>query len=178
MPLATDKSGDLIPIDDIYIEIVGQRKITFNNLPDISDSKSASYADESSIGRSTPFKNYSNSDNRVISWGCHFYVKKKNDDLIIMRDIRLLQSCTYPQTQTTGGAPYAPPPICHLKCGKLLGDNFVCAVLKSYSIKYDTTLPWNKESLLPYKTDMELTFEVVYNQSDLPGSERIMNFGA
>lgn len=178
MPKATQQSGVLIPIDECYIEVVGQRKITMNNLPDISDSKSASYADETSIGRSTPFKNYSNSDNRTISWSCHFFVQKLGDVDQIIQDLRLLESCTYPKTQSTGGAPYAPPPICHLKCGRLLGEDYVCAILKSYSVKFDTTLPWSPISYLPYKTDVELQFEVVYNQSDLPGSERIMQFGA
>lgn len=178
MTRATQPSGKLIDIDECYIEIVGQRKIIMNNLPDISDSKSASYADETSIGRSSPFKNYSNSDNRTISWTCHFFIQNDSDDYKIIDDMRLLESCTYPKTQSTGGAPYAPPPICHLKCGRLLGDNYVCAILKSYSVKFDTTLPWTEYSLVPYKLDIDLQFEVVYNQSDLPGSERIMDFGA
>lgn len=178
MPKATQQSGVLIPIDDCYIEVVGQRKITMDNLPDISDTKKATYADESSIGRSTPFKNYSNSDNRAISWTCHFFVQKEGDSARILQDIRLLESCTYPKTQSTGGAPYAPPPICHLKCGRLLADDYVCAVLESYSIKFDTALPWSEDNFVPYKVDMDLQFQVVYNQSDLPGSERIMQFGA
>lgn len=177
MPKASQPTGDLNPIDDCYIEVLGQRTITMNNLPDISDSKSASYSDESSIGRSTPFKNYSHSENRTISWGCHFFVRKKGDDQQIIQDIRLLESCTYPQTQNTGGAPYSPPPICHLRCGELLGSNYVCAILKSYSVKFDTNIPWADSTFVPYKIDMDLQFDVVYDQDDLPGSERIMEFG-
>ena len=175
MPKATGKNSILEPIEDCYIEIEG-KKIIMNNLPDISDSKSATYADEISIGRSSPFKNFSNSDNRVISWTCHFFVQKVGDDQRIIQDIRLLMSATYPKTEKTGGGPYAPPPICHLKCGRILGETELCAVLKSYTIKYDTTVPW-MGSCLPYKTDMDLQFEVVYNQADLPGSETIMQFG-
>jgi len=178
MTKATQQSGMLIPIEDCYIEVVGQRKITMNNLPDISDTKKASYVDESTIGRSMPFKNYSNSDNRAISWTCHFIVQEIDDINRIIEDIRLLESCTYPKSESTGGAPYAPPPICHLKCGRLLSNDYVCAVLESYSIKFDTSLPWSSQSYLPYKVDMDLQFQVVYNQSDLPGSERIMRLGA
>lgn len=177
MPKATQPSGILIEINDCYIE-VGQRKIIMDNLPDISDTKKATYSDEATIGRSSPFKNYSNSDNRAISWTCHFFIQKKGDEQRILQDIRLLESCTYPKSQTTGGAPYAPPPICHLKCGKLLGDDYVCAVLDTYSIKFDTSMPWEQSTFLPYKVDMDLQFQVVYNHSDLPGSERIMQFGA
>lgn len=178
MPKATQQSGALIPIDECYIEVVGAgRRITMDNLPDISDTKQATYSDEVSIGRAMPFKNYSHSDNRLISWTCHFLVQKLGDVDKIISDIRLLESCTYPQTKLTGGAPYAPPPICHLKCGRLLGEKHICAILKSYSIKFDTTMPWSPISYLPYKVDMDLSFEVVYNQSNLPGSETIMQLG-
>lgn len=179
MAKATQNSGELIDIPECWIEIPQlNAKIVMNNLPDISDSKSASYSDETSIGRSTTFKNFSHSDNRTISWTCHFFLCKYRDDEIILKNIRILEACVYPITDNTGGAPYAPPPICHLKCGKLLGEDYICAVLKNYSVKFDTNLPWSEDSYIPYKVDIDLQFDVVYNQSNLPGAERIMKLGA
>lgn len=176
MPKATKESGKLIPIDDCYIKI-NNTTIVMDNLPDISDTKSANYPDEAAIGRSFPFKHYSHSENRAISWGCHFFVQSAGDENKIIDTLRLLESCTYPMTQNTGGAPYSPPPICKIKCGRLLAEKELCAVLKSYSVKFDTTLPWSKNGLVPHRLDVELQFEVVYNQSDLPGSELIMKTG-
>ena len=64
---ATARGGKLLNIDDIYIQVKSTKIIAYI-LPDVSDSKGASYADENAIGRSTPFKNYSFSENRVIQW--------------------------------------------------------------------------------------------------------------
>lgn len=192
MPKATTTNkGRLNPISNCWIEIPredrsrnGSLRIVMDNLPDISDSKSATYSDEVAIGRSTPFKNYSHSDNRTISWTCHFFTTSNSTSSgtnakQILLYLRTLEACTYPMTKSTGGAPYAPPPICHIKCGKLLSEEKpICAILKSYSVKFDTSLPWDEESCLPYKIDVDLQFEVVYNQSDLPGAEHIMKFGA
>jgi hypothetical protein len=191
MPKATKSTGELAPLEDCYIDIpqlsisvLGNptklpAKIVMTNLPEISDTKSASYVDESTIGRSSPFKGYSHSENRTISWTCHFIVCKESDKEMILNYIRLLEACTYPLTNadSTGGAPFAPPPICHLKCGRILGENYLCAVLKSYQLKFDTTVPWDDFSYLPYKIDVDLQFDVVYNQSELPGAELIMDLG-
>jgi hypothetical protein len=179
---ATLPSGDLVPIEDCYIKIqrfggfTNATKITMNILPDISDSKSASYPDENGIGRSMPFKNYHASENRSISWTAHFIICKPGDSDTLLDFLRRIEACTYPMTQFTGGAPYAPPPICKLKCGSLLGDTEVCAVMKSYNTKFDTSVPW-AENFVPYKLDVDMTFDVVYNQADLPGSEYIMFSG-
>lgn len=174
---ATNGWGILENIEDCYIKI-GEEKIIMNNLPDIGDSKSASYSEETIQGRSTPFKNYSHSDARSISWTCHFFVQTSLDVQRILGWIKLLESCVYPVTEITGGGPYAPPVICQIKCGRQIAEDEVCVVLKSYNIKFDANFPWDQDSLLPYKTDVSLEFEVVYNQSRLPGAERIMDLGA
>jgi hypothetical protein len=175
---ATLPSGVLTPLQECYIDIPElETKITMNILPDLSDSKSASYPDENAIGRSMPFKSYQNSENRTISWTAHFVVCKEGDQQQIIDWLRVIEACTYPMTQTTGGAPYAPPPICHLRCGDLLSDRGapeLCTVMKSYSVKFDTSVPWDVEGYIPYKLDVDMQFEVVYNQADLPGAEQIM----
>ena len=50
-----------------------------NNLPEISDGKSAAYNDEPIMGRAFPLKTYSHSENRSISMTLHFYAIKKAD---------------------------------------------------------------------------------------------------
>ena len=45
--------------------------------------------------------------------------------------------------------------------------------MKNYSIKFDTSVPWDEETLLPYKFDIDMTFDVIYNQSNLPGANLI-----
>jgi hypothetical protein len=148
-----------------------------NNLPELSDGKSASYPDTTIIGRSFPIKAFSHSENRSISWAMHLFVVSKqdiNDNLILMRK---LESCVYPRN--TGPGPYAPPLICQLKCGELLsvGNQPLNAVLKSYSVKFPTDVAWDEDKLTPFKMDIDLSFEVVYSSNNLPGAERIVNLG-
>lgn len=174
---ATLPSGDLVELDDCYINIeeFGQQ-IFMKILPDISDSKSANYADEPGIGRSFPFKNYAYSENRTISWTCHFIVCKDGDQQEILENLRALEACTYPM-EGDGSAPYWPPPICKIKCGDLLGDEELCCVLKSYSVKFPTEVAWDQLGYIPYKLDVDLSFEVIYVSSDLPGADRIFSEG-
>lgn len=184
MPLATSVSGDLIPLEDCYILVpveglaAGQnyRLIQFFALPDISDSKSAAYNDEPIMGRSFPLKTYSHSENRVISMQIHMYHRKDEDAQRNLADYRLLQSVLYPRSHYN--APYAPPPPCKLRCGELLGAGEICAVLKSCSAKFPTDVPWNENFYTPWKFDIDTTWEVVYRSSNLPGQQRIMDFGA
>lgn len=161
------------------IDIIGNgidETIVMQSLPDITDSKSAGYTDESSIGRSVPFKTYNNSENRTINWTAHFMVTKKSDIDQFFQYIRAIQCAVYPfdsREQELGGAPYAPPPICRIECGNLLSFQPLTAVMKSYSIKFDTSVPWDEETFLPYKFDIDMTFDIIYNQSDLPNATRI-----
>jgi hypothetical protein len=174
MPKATTSNeGDLNQIKNCYIKIAG-KTINFRILPDISDGKSASYSDESIIGRSFPVKTYSHSENRSISIEIHFITLKESDIEKNIREMRLIQSACYPRN----GNPYRPPPVCQIKCGKLLGNNGVCAILKSYQVKFPTDQVWDENTLLPYKFDVSTTWEVVYASSSLPGQEKIASTGA
>lgn len=164
-----------------YIEIIGpnfKEKIVMQSLPDISDSKSAGYGDESAIGRASPFKTYSSSENRTVGWTAHFMITKNTDVDILWRYIRAVQAATYPfdgRSVNLGGAPYAPPPICRLICGNLLSkEGPVNAVMKSYSLKFDTSVPWHEETFLPYKFDIDMQFDIVYDQTFLPNATKIL----
>lgn len=180
MPKATTIGGPLIPISDCYVVIpIGDSevKIVLDNLPDITDTKSASYNDEIVIGRSSPLKTYSQSDNRSITMQLHFIVSKPGDVDLNLRYLRAIQSAVYPRG-SKGEAPFVPPPVCRIKCGKLLSESEdLCVILKNYSVKFPTEVAWDEDSFTPFKFDVDTTWDVVYKSADLPGQERIFSFG-
>ena len=176
MPKGTLPGGPLIEIADCYVVIPNFGKITFNNLPDITDSKSASYNDETVIGRSSPLKTYAQSDNRSISMQIHMIVSQPSDVTFNLVALRAIQSATYPRIGASG-APFIPPPICRLKCGKLIADEEVCVVLKSYSVKFPTEVAWDESTFTPFKFDIDTQWDVVYQSSNLPNQDRIMQLG-
>lgn len=176
MPAATRTGGPLVPIKNCYIEIPGFGKLEMKVLPEISDSKSANYSDEPIIGRSFPLKTYSHSDNRAISMTIHMIVSQPSDLDYNIRALRAVQSAVYPR-HGFGDAPYAPPPVCQIKCGRLLAETDLCVVLKQYSVKFPTEVAWDENSFVPFKFDIETSWEVVYKSSILPGAERIFLTG-
>lgn len=188
---ATGTKGELLPIPDCYIQIPGLEKARIQKgitalhvapntvddkiyariLPDISDSKSAQYSDEAIIGRSSPFKTYSHSENRTISWTAYFMTTKETDIQRNLIDLRAIQSVTYPRDSFE---PYAPPPVCSIKCGNILGDDPLCVVLRSYTVKYPTDVSWDEKTNLPYKFSVDMSWDVVYQSDNLPGYEKIL----
>ena len=176
MPKATLPNGDLIPIQDCWIYIPNYDQFIMHALPDISDAKSASYSDEPIIGRAFPIKTYSYSENRSISMQIHLFVRKKADVSINLRILKGLQSCVYPR-DGNGQAPYIPPPICQIKVGDLLGNEPLCVILKNYSVRFPTDVPWDEDTYTTWKFDIDTNWDVVYKSSDLPGQERIIKFG-
>jgi hypothetical protein len=180
MPSATIPGGQLKPIRDCYVVVptdFGDHTITFNNLPEITDAKSASYNDETVIGRASPLKTYSQSDNRTISLQIHMIVSSPGDIVKNMEDLRALQSAAYPR-DGADGAPFVPPPICRIKCGQLLSYyGELCVILKSYSVKFPTEVAWDEDTFVPFKFDIDTNWDVVYKSSDLPGQNRIFLLG-
>jgi len=184
MPKATFSGGNLAPIDQCYLFIpsignIPPRRIIFKILPDITDQKGADYSDESVIGRSSPLKTYSSSQNRTIGMQIHFVISQPEERLINLQHLRAIESCVYPRTGAASGsnAPFVPPPICQIKCGNLLGDSPLCVVLKSYSVKFPTEVAWDETYFTPFKFDVDTNWDVVYRTSDLPGQARIFNSG-
>lgn len=189
MPAATRPGGMLNPIKDCYVIVpFGSKEylIELNNLPEISDSKTATYNDETVIGRASPLKTYAQSDNRSISFNITFFVthSSKGENRpspgsveYNLDALRALQSAVYPR-EGANGAPFIPPPICRLKCGQLLSrSGELCVILKQYSVKFPTEVAWDEDTLLPFKFSVETTWDVVYKSSDLPGQERIFSLG-
>lgn len=176
MAQATTGQGDLQPISNCFMQIEGV-KVYPRIMPDISSQKSASYNDEAIVGRSFPVKTFSHSENRSISIEWHFIALKESDVQKNLNELRLIESATYPR-DGQNGAPYRPPPVCRLQCGKLLGDDGVCAILRSYSVKFPTDQVLDEQTLLPYTFDVSMSWEVVYASSDLPGQDRIRRRGS
>jgi len=172
---ATRAGGGLNPIENCQIFVPGFGPIVMDALPEISDSKSASYNDEPIMGRAFPLKTYSHSENRSISMTIHFYTITETDSNRHMNAMRALESCVYPRDQ--GGMPFIPPPVCKIRCGKLLADEDLCVVLKSYSVKFPTNVVWNKTNYFPYQFDVETNWDVVYRSLNLPGQRQIIQFG-
>jgi hypothetical protein len=150
--------------------------IDLNNLPEISDSKTASYNDETVIGRASPLKTYAQSDNRSISFQMTFFVAEPLDIQKNISHLRALQSAAYPR-DGANGAPFIPPPVCRMKCGALLSVGELCVILKQYSVKFPTEVAWDESTLVPFKFTVDTTWDVVYRSSDLPGQQRIFSLG-
>lgn len=171
---ATDGNNDLQNLSLCTISIPGAADIVINNLPDISDSKSAAYNDEAVIGRAIPLKTYSHSENRVINTKLHFFIRKKDDAAFNLRQLRAIQSAVYPQQ----GDPYTPPPVCQIKCGNLLSlKKPLCVVLLSYNVTFPTDVAWwageGDGAYCPYKFDVDCSWQVVYEATKLPYANRI-----
>lgn len=165
----------LVELEECWVEIEG-RRIVLKSLPEISDSKSVVYNDEPVIGRASPPKTYSHSENRTINVTFHFYVIEDIDIQENILNLRAIQSACYPRS-SAGGAPFLPPPICRLKFGAMLGSEPLCVVLKNYSVRFPTDVPFDEEYYCPWRFDLETSWDVVYKSTDLPGQERIFRSG-
>ena len=177
---ATQQFGQLTAIPNCSITIdadTGPQQIEFFILPDITDTKSANYQDENIMGRATTVKSYDSSGVRAVSMELHFIALKQADIQTNLGNLRLLQAAVYPRPGQNQ-APYLPPPICQITCGKLLGDNGICAILRSYNVRFDTTMVFDEDTLLPYKFDVSTQWEVVYSNDNLPGADKIAGFGS
>ena len=148
-------------------------------LPDITDSKSAAYNDEPIIGRTAPLKTYSYSENRVISMILHFYITTERDKVLNLGYLRAIESATYPRNNSGAPVPFLPPVVCGIRCGDLLSTEgqTLDVVLKSYSVKFPTDVPWDTETYVPWSFDVNTTWEAVYDAGNLPGQNRILKVG-
>ena len=169
--------GSLTPISKCTVLIPNAGTIVLNNLPTLTDAKTAVYNNEAIIGRSTPLYTYSHSGDRTISLAMHFFVVDKGDAAKNLKYLRWIQSAVYPR-EGTGGSPFTPPVICQLKCGSLLADNEpLCCALQSYSVKFPEEVAWDAETFIPFRFDVETSWIVVYTSDDLPFQSRIVQFG-
>ena len=177
---ATTDTGILRFIDDCYIQVGSSAPIQMYIMPDISDGHDAAYNQQTGIGRSLPAYTFGNGGPRNISWTIHLYADYPERLQLNLQTLRIIESCTYPRIGA-GNLPFTPPSICKIKCGPMLGDYPLAAVLKSYSVSFPTDIMWSERignfGPIPYKFDITCQFEVVYDASQLPGAERILTEG-
>ena len=178
MPAATDQTGKLKLIKNCSITVPGvAAPLQPRILPDITDAKSATYNDEPIIGRAFPVKTYAHSDNRTITMKWHIVIIDSDTQTEAITQLNAFRSCVYPGPGT-GQTPYAPPAICTISCGVILspgsGSSSLCVVLKTYNIIYPTDVAWDEDLMMPNKFDIDLTWEVVYASSNLPGNDKII----
>lgn len=171
MAAATDQYGRLQTLAKAYIVTPYQNgTIYLNILPEITDSKGANYTNDPIGGRSTPLINYSYSEPRTIGTDLTFITQTCDDILTNLRYLRILKSLVYPGPPS-GSAPFTPPPVCRIVCGKLLGtedDDGVCVVMRNYSYKTDSSVAWDVETYLPYKLVISCQWEAVYACLNIP----------
>jgi hypothetical protein len=112
----------------------------------------------------------------------HFIITKSSDAIRNLKDLRALQSATYPRESERN--PYLPPPICKIRCGHLLSGptsgGYLCAILRQYAVDFPTDVAWfqdasNRALYVPYKFDMSLTWDIVYPNENLPGQTMILS---
>jgi len=169
--------GSLIPIKRCEV-VIEKHVIQFNNLPDITDSKNANYNNEPIIGRSFPLYTYAYSGDRIINIQFHFFIVDPGDAVINIGHLRAIESAVYPR-EGSGAAPFAPPPVCTMECGELLGDSKICVVLQQYSVKFPTEVAWdtNEGTYCPYRFDVDTSWLTVYSTSELPSQPQILTSG-
>lgn len=176
---STKGDGSLQPIRDCYLIIPHYKRgkpIILNNLPDISDSKTAVYNSDPIIGRSSPLHAYSHSDTRNISITFHFFITKKGDAEQNLEYLRAIESCVYPIK--FGNAPFIPPAVCKFRCGDILAkQDELCLILQNYSVTFPTEVAWDEATMCPYRFDVNTTWWVVYTSPELPFADRIMTSG-
>lgn len=180
MPRATQSNSAILNIiQGCYITIPGgaagggEVTINFDYLPEISDSKGSKYNEDPVPGRSSSLANWAYSEDRTISIQLHFYVIDQSDIDTNLKSLRAIESAVYPR-DGQGGVSFRPPPVCQIKCGKLLGNDPLCVYLVNYSVKFPTDVAWDEKTLLPYKFDVDTTWRVTYKSSDLPGQDKIV----
>ena len=156
----------IIPVDNNEI------KIYFNNINSLTDSKSATYSEESVPGRSFPVKFYSQSDNRTIGLKIKFIAGTENELGEIVKQFRAIQSAVYPR-EGDDSSPYFPPPICKLRYGFTLSKDEICVIIKSYSVTYPDDVAWSEKYLMPYAFEVDVPCEQVFRSSNLPGQSKI-----
>jgi len=186
MTRATEKTGRLAIIENCKIT-TPKGPICLRVLPEITDSKSANYANEAVIGRTTPVVTFGYSEPRTISTELTFIISTCEDIEDNLRYYRIIQSLVYPGPGTCS-APYTPPPVSRFVCGQLFAteadpcdpdkkaEEGVCVILKNYSARFPTDVAWESHEIdsetgptyLPFRFTISCSWEVVYSCQDLP----------
>ena len=153
------------PLDNVLNTV-----IPFQFMPrTIGDVKAANYQDVHIIGRSSPFKSYSSSSPRTISFSLDFYAAPEQGDSepsprTIKDYITSLQALLYPVYEDFS---ISPPPRCIVHIGDQIN---MVAVCKNVAVTYNSQqVPWTSirqsTGYYMFGASVSLTFEEV---KDIP----------
>lgn len=157
-------------------------KIFFEVLPEITENKAATYNDEMILGRSSPVKTFAHSDNRVITMTMNFVATHNSDFIRYRQYLFAIAGATHPRYRDG----YAPPPICKIKVGGILGSypGGVDAVLRNYDFNTDNTAFWwdrratdNADRNAQYvsmRFSINTNWDVVYSYETLPSYSDVL----
>lgn len=157
----------IYPKDFCYIQVLESERggedsfIYFQQMPiRIMDSKAANYQDIPIVGRSSPYKSYSNSSSRSLQFTLSFFAQPDEVHInytpeMIKGIADALQALTYPIYDSFT---ILPPPKCLVRIGNQIAMIGVC---KSVNIAYDIVNPWTtgKDRNYAYGHQVSLVFE-------------------
>lgn len=176
---ATERFGQLKELPSCDIIIPGAEKIQLYVLPEMSDRKGLNYEDLPVVGRALPITTFSHGENRTVTMKIHLLTLNEEGPNSIkdnMRILRTLQSMAYPRNGDAG-RPYLPPPLAQIRVGSRLtsqSGGYVCAMLREVNVTYPTDVAVDPVTMLPYKFEIDLTWQIVFPSNQLPGHETIM----
>ena len=150
--------------------------ILFEVLPEITENKAATYNDEMILGRSSPVKTFAHSDNRVITMTMNFVATHESDFIRYRQYLFAIGGAAHPRYLDG----YAPPPVCKIKVGGILGSfpSGVDAVLRNYDFNTDPTAFWwdrraidsldRNAQYMSMRFSINTNWDVVYSYESLP----------
>lgn len=163
-----------VPSEFCWIRILGldSKKVKTDTIPfqfmprTIGDVKAANYQDIHIIGRSSPFKSYSSSSSRAVSFSLDFFAAPEAGSsdptpAKIKEYITTLQALVYPIYENFS---IAPPPRCIVRVGDQIN---MIAVCKNVAVSYSSQqIPWTSfrqgnGKYYMFGATVSLTFEEV-----------------
>lgn len=175
--LATSGSGAINPIDDgsyyAYLRVPqssnplnGGETWRLYALPEITESKDATYSDAPILGRATPVKTYSYSTYRKLSVTFHLHGTSHKMHVYNTKFVHAVASAVHPVYANT----YLPPRICQFFCGPLI--DLVSVVVTHYSFSMSPEVVW--PGLVPIDMTLQADMDVVYAFANLPGADDVL----
>jgi hypothetical protein len=157
--------------------LAGGETFQLSSLPELTWRKEASYNTQSIIGRASPVVSYSSSKSKTLEIVLHMHSPTHQDLLNNLKATHYLAAALHPRYENT----YAPPPICTLNCG--VGSpspnnspfTFLRFIMTSMSQTFASDSVWDETLMVPRMWDTQISGEVIYNYSSLPGASSVVN---
>lgn len=163
-------------IQDLKEGATTTNRIYFETLPEITENKSATYNDEIVLGRSSPVKTFAHGDNRVITLTMNFIATHESDFIRYRQYMFAIASAAHPRYEQG----YAPPDICKIQIGGILGNDPVSCVLRNYDFNTENTTFWydrdaqdeaeRNAMYMSMRFSINTNWDVVYSYESLPSN--------